>query len=94
MKKITFVMLLLLLPALTMAETVTVTVKGMVCSFCAQGIKKTFRKQDVIQDVSVDLDKKLVVLKTKAGRKIEDLEIRSLINDAGYDVESIERDKP
>ena len=83
--------IILLCSSLVQAEIVTVTVKGMVCSFCAQGIKKTFGSKDEVEDVKVDLDSKLVVLNIKKDKTIADDEIKSLINDAGYDVESITR---
>jgi copper chaperone CopZ len=75
------------------AEEITVTVKGMVCSFCAQGIKKTFSKNENVTDINVDLDNKLVKLKTKDGTTLEDGELREKITDAGYEVISIERGK-
>src|SRR5262245_17430517 len=82
-----------LIPASAIAEEITVTVKGMVCSFCAQGIKKTFSKNEDIKDVKVDLDKKLVTIQTKDGASVGDDQITKTINDAGYDVLSIQRKK-
>ncbi len=84
---------LLLSPSLASAEEVTVIVKGMVCSFCAQGIKKTFGKIDSVKSVNVDLDKKVVTLHTEGNKPLSDEEITRTINDAGYDVLTIERGK-
>jgi len=75
------------------AEEVKVTVKGMVCSFCVQGIDKTFKKLDSVQDIEVDMDKKLVTIKLNEGRSLSDEEITAKITDAGYNVEKIERSK-
>ena len=72
-------------------ELVTVTVKGMVCSFCAQGLKKTFKKKEEVADINVDLDAKLVTIRFHDGKSISDPEIKALINDAGYDIATIER---
>lgn len=83
----------ILFPTLASAEEVMVTVKGMVCSFCAQGIKKTFGKLDSVKSVYVDLDKKIVTLQTQDSKPLSDEEIKRTINDAGYDVLSIERGK-
>lgn len=97
MKMKTFVQILLAaffctaLPAF--AESVTVTVKGMVCSFCAQGIKKTVGKLPDVSKVEVDLDKKVVELELKDPNTLSDKEIESTIQDAGYDVVKIERAK-
>ena len=78
--------LLFALPAL--AETVSFGVKGMVCSMCAQGIKKKFSSLD-IKDVSVDLDKKLVTY--TSDKVLSDAQITDLIKDAGYAVTDIKR---
>ena len=73
------------------ADLITIAVKGMVCSFCAQGIKKTFLRKDGVESVDVDLDKKIVTIKTKQGTTLPDAEVKESIVDAGYEVLSIER---
>ncbi|MBN8550648.1 MAG: heavy-metal-associated domain-containing protein [Deltaproteobacteria bacterium] len=78
-------------PTFVHAEEITVTVKGMVCSFCAQGIKKTFGKNADVADVEVDLEHKRVSLKVRQGATLSDESITTTINDAGYDVLKIER---
>lgn len=84
---------ILLLPGVTFAEEVTVTVKGMVCSFCAQGLKKTFGKKENVKGIQVDLEKKVVKVETLDGKPLSDDEIKSTIKDAGFDVLNIERTK-
>jgi mercuric ion binding protein len=81
--------LLLLLSFPVFAETVVVGVKGMVCSMCAQGIKKKFGALSAVTKVDVDLDRKFVTLQT-AGQ-VEDATIRARIEEAGYAVTRIER---
>jgi copper chaperone CopZ len=73
------------------ADQITIAVKGMVCSFCAQGIKKTFTRKDGVESVDVDLDKKIVTIKTKQGANLTDAEVKESIVDAGYEVLSIDR---
>jgi copper chaperone CopZ len=73
------------------ADEITIAVKGMVCSFCAQGIKKTFLRKDGVEQVDVDLDKKLVTIKTKEGATLSDSDVKESIVDAGYEVVSIDR---
>ena len=85
--------LLFLLPSACLAEEITITVKGMVCSFCAQGIKKTFLKNENVKDINVDLDKKLVTIETKDGASIDDASLRQMITDAGFEIVSIVRGK-
>lgn len=71
------------------AETITATVKGMVCAFCATGIEKTFQKQSAVQNVKVDLEAKLLTVHTKEGQTIDDATIKKLVTAAGYDVAGI-----
>lgn len=73
------------------AEEITITVKGMVCAFCAQGIKKAFGKLPDVERVEADLDNKVVVIGTKSGTTIDDVRVTSIVNDAGYEVVNIER---
>ena len=74
-----------------LADQITVAVKGMVCSFCAQGIKKTFTRKEGVESVDVDLDKKVVTIRTKPGANLTDSDVKESIVDAGYEVLSIER---
>lgn len=75
----------------TESLTIRVKVKGMVCSFCAQGIEKTFEKLESVLEVSVDLDTMMVSLTLVPSMSISDDAIRQVIEDAGYFVERIER---
>jgi copper chaperone CopZ len=65
----------------------------MVCSFCAQGIKKTFSAQKEVEKVAVDLDKKIVSITTKQGETVSDEGITQAITDAGFEVVEIKRQK-
>ncbi len=67
-------------------ETQTVGVKGMVCSFCAQGITKKFKEQPEIAAVDVSLEKKYVKLTYKDGQKMSEEKIETLLKESGYDV--------
>jgi len=73
------------------AEEILVNVNGLVCGFCAQGIKKTFSKIEAVSDVQIDLGAKKVSIALKEGKKLPDDEVRKLIIDAGYTVVGIER---
>ena len=87
---------LLLIPALLLstaafAKDVQVTVKGMVCSFCAQGIKKKFSSEEAVKNVDVNLENHLVTLQLKEGAELTDAKIQEALKDAGYTVEKIDR---
>ncbi|MDZ4786664.1 MAG: cation transporter [bacterium] len=85
--------LFMAIPTLSFSEEIKITVKGMVCSFCAQGIKKTFGKMDNIKNINVDLDKKIVTIEIDDLKPLSDEEIKNIITDSGYDVFTIERGK-
>jgi copper chaperone CopZ len=73
------------------AGTIELKVYGLVCSFCAQGIEKTLRKNPATADVVVSLENKLVAVGTKEGADIPDAELTKALKDAGYDVKGITR---
>ena len=81
------------LTAAISADTIKATVNGMVCSFCATGIEKTFRAQPEVKSVDVDLENKLVTIQTKAGQKMDDAKIKKLLGNAGYSVVAVARQK-
>lgn len=67
-----------------------VTVNGMVCSFCAQGIEKSISKMDETKAVFVDLKNKVVIVEAKEGKTLNEKLISQEIKDSGYDVVKIE----
>ncbi len=71
-------------------EKLEVTVKGMVCSFCSQGITKKFQEQGV-KSVNVSLETHLVSLELNDNQKLDDVAIEKILKDAGYGVEKITR---
>ena len=87
--KILFVVSSLGLSQLALAS-MKVTVNGMVCSFCAQGIEKSLLKLDETKAVMVDLKNKVVVVEAKEGKTLNEKLIKEEITDSGYDVVSIE----
>jgi copper chaperone CopZ len=94
MKKIlsTFITIVSLNSFLAFAgEKIEVKVKGMVCSFCAQGIKKKFKGHEAVSSIDVNLDDKWVRLEVADSKTLSDAEISKAIKDAGYDIVSIER---
>lgn len=76
-----------------LAETITTTVNGMVCAFCATGIEKTFRKQPEVAAVKVDLPRERVVITTKPGKTLGDARIKEVVTYSGYTMGKIVRQK-
>ena len=72
------------------APSYKVTVNGMVCSFCAQGIEKKMKALSETKAVYVELKNHLVVVEAKEGSNISQDVIKKIIKDAGYEVKSIE----
>ena len=75
------------------AETITTTVNGMVCAFCATGIEKTFRRQPEVATVKVDLPMKRVTITTKPGKTLSDVKIKEIVTYSGYTMGKIVRKK-
>jgi copper chaperone CopZ len=72
-------------------KIIKVGVNGMVCDFCADGIKKNFGKEKAISKIDVNLSDKLVTLTLNAGQDIDDKKISEVLKGAGYEVVAINR---
>jgi copper chaperone CopZ len=92
-KHLITIIIFLGLAAAISADTITATVNGMVCGFCATGIEKTFRAQPEVKTVDVDLENRLVTIHTKQGQTIDDAKIKKLLGNAGYSVVAVARQK-
>jgi mercuric ion binding protein len=82
---------LLTVAASSTAATIEMTVSGLVCAFCAQGIEKKLRKFPATAEVVVNLEHRLVAVALKDGQDISDADLRKALTDAGYTVKSIAR---
>jgi copper chaperone CopZ len=82
---------LLSLPAQAIAKEIQVAVDGMVCSFCAQGIKKKLSAEPSVEKVDVILSKGRVKIETRKDQDLPDERIRAILTDAGYKAAKIER---
>jgi copper chaperone CopZ len=73
------------------AKTIQITVDGLVCAFCAQGIEKKMKAQAATDKVFVSLEKKIVAVSLKDGQDISDEKLKAEIADSGYVVKGISR---
>lgn len=71
------------------AQTLTATVNGMVCAFCAQGIEKKLKAMAETQSVKVDLKSKFVSVTAKPGQQLDAAKVKQVIVDAGYEVRDL-----
>jgi copper chaperone CopZ len=88
---IALVVALLTVSATSTAATIEMTVNGLVCAFCAQGIEKKLKKFPATAEVVVNLEHRLVAVSLKDGEDISDADLRKALTDAGYTVRSISR---
>jgi copper chaperone CopZ len=72
------------------AETKKLTVNGMVCAFCAQGIEKRLTALPATQSVYVNLGQKIVAVQAKDGQTLDEAKLRHEVTEAGYDVVKVE----
>lgn len=86
----TLAFLTLFLAGTAFAETVQVNVSGMVCSMCAQGIKKKFTKLGV-KKIEVNLDTKVVTIETEKAGELTDKVVKETIEESGYAVANLKR---
>jgi copper chaperone CopZ len=84
-------LMMLAVTATSTAGTIEMTVNGLVCAFCAQGIEKKLKKFAATAEVVVNLEHRLVAVSLKDGQDIPDADLRKALTDAGYTVKSIER---
>jgi len=84
-------LLALSFPMATFAKDVTLTVKGMTCGFCAQGIEKKFKRNEAVKDVKVDLDTGKVLISLKDKSDISDEQFNKMIKESGYTLEKVDR---
>ena len=83
--------ILLAATATSTAATIEMTVNGLVCAFCAQGIDKKLKKFPATSEVVVNLEHRLVAVALKDGEDISDVDLRKALMDAGYTVKAIAR---
>ena len=70
-----------------------ISVNGLVCDFCARSIEKLFSKKESVKSINVNLEDMIITINLKKGKNLNDNIIRQVINDSGYDVTEINRDK-
>ena len=93
-----FILVLTLLVSFdSFAKEIKINVQGMICSMCAQGAKKKFVIMSGVKEANFLLGDKAkgippsIVLTTKDDQDVDDDTIKKTIQEAGYNVKSIER---
>ena len=65
-------------------RTLVVQVQGMVCAFCAQGIKANFKKRKEVFKTDVNLDKMEVTVTLHEGKLLEESVVKKIVTDSGF----------
>jgi len=73
------------------AAPASVYVRGMVCSFCAQGIRKKFLEEGAVEAVKIQLADRLVQIWFKPGKSLSDDAIRDILVDSGFALDHVSR---
>jgi len=72
--------------------TIVATVNGLVCDFCAQALKKVFKKEEAVKALKVDLDAGEVRIFLKEGQMLSDAVVAKLIRKSGYSLVETKRE--
>lgn len=72
--------------------TFVAVAEGVVCNHCVAGIEKSLRLDPAVTKVSIDMDKGLVRVSTRADRPFDVARLRQALTDAGYGVVRAERE--
>ncbi len=70
-------------------EKMLIKVNGMVCAFCAQGIKKQFNGRAEVKETKVNLDNMEVLVTLKKGQSLSEATIKELVTNAGFSFEGL-----
>jgi len=66
-------------------------VDGLACPFCAYGIEKKLKAVEGTSDISVDLDKGLVMVNIAEGKELTEEQMKKLFQDAGFTYRSMKK---
>lgn len=75
----------------TGATLITAKVNGLVCDFCAQALRKVFKKEEAVDHINVDLDAGQVLIALNPEGSLDDAHVKKLIRNSGYSLVSISR---
>ena len=71
-------------------QIAVVSVKGMVCDFCAQGVEKTFKKDKTVAKIDVDLNKGKIFIAYQMNTKIDFEKIKKMIISNGQNATKLQ----
>jgi periplasmic mercuric ion binding protein len=72
--------------AVDTAQSVKLSVNGMVCAFCAQGIEKRLSAIPEAGPLYINLSQKVVAVQAKPGKALDVERLKAEVKEAGYEV--------
>jgi len=72
--------------------TFVAVAEGVVCNHCVAGIEMSLRRDPAVTKVTIDMDKGLVRVATRADRPFDAAKLRQALLDAGYGVVRSDRE--
>jgi len=64
-------------------------VDGLSCPFCAYGIEKKLMQTEGVESVDIDLERGVVIVKTREGVKLTEPQMKRLVKEAGFTLRSL-----
>ena len=74
-------------------ESIRVEIDGTLCSFCVDGLERSFAKQESVRTALVVPSNKGIDIYLNKDMSIEDEKIKSIVKKAGYNVKEIKRNE-
>lgn len=92
MKQIIWTVILsLLISSAAQAGEIYVTVMGLNCALCEKSVEKNFKNLPAVEKLQLDLANNFMHIIVKEKQDIPDTKIKTLLLDAGLNVQKIER---
>jgi copper chaperone CopZ len=91
MKQIIVASILFLTSISAQAGEIYVTVMGLNCALCEKSVEKNFKTLAAVDKLNLDLANNFMHIIVKDKQDIPDAKIKSLLLDAGLNVQKIER---
>lgn len=83
---------LLSFTTMAQAKTWTIQAEGMMCEACAQSVTDSFKKNEAVSSVNVDLETQIVTVQSDDNNTtMTDKDIATLFDKHGYKMLSVQR---
>ena len=77
--------------AVAAQSTVSVQITGMHCESCAKSLKKKLKKQDSVENISVDFSTQTFTIDVKDSANLTNETIKEIIDWGGYELIEVKR---